>query len=158
HTSRPVRGSVNAVSPSALPETLGVWSGIDGVPRDTLPTYPNAKLSVRRTYRQGAQVAWVSVALFVGQEDETRRASVNKIYPRRNVSLPEPAPAAVVLAVSPGSPHRLPAVIVHQESRRLLVAYWHQMGRRVYANEYRYRLALMSDLIFRRRSDALLVR
>jgi EpsI family protein len=158
HTTRPVTGSVNPVSLLALPETLGVWSGIDGVPEDVLPADPNEKLSVRRTYRHGTQVAWVSVALFVGQEDETRRASVNKIYPQRNVSLLEPAPSAVVLAVSPGNPHRLPAVIVHQEARRLLVAYWHQMGRRVYANEYRYRLALMSDLIFRRRSDALLVR
>jgi EpsI family protein len=158
HTARPVTGVVNAVSLFAIPETLGVWSGVDGVPEDILPLDPNEKLSVRRTYRHGAQVAWVSVALFVGQEDETRRASVNRIYPQRNVSLLEPAPSAVALAVSPGSPRRLPAVIVHQEARRLLVAYWHQMGRHVYANEYRYRLALMSDLILRRRSDALLVR
>jgi EpsI family protein len=158
HAARPVTGTANPVSLFALPRTVGVWSGADGVPEDILPSDPNEKVSVRRTYRHGTRVAWVSVALFVGQEDETRRASVNKVYPQRNVSLIEPAPATVFLAVPSASPIALPAVIVHQDTRQLLIAYWHQIGKRVYGNEYRYRLALMGDLIFRRRSDAVLVR
>jgi len=158
HTARPVTGSVNPVSLLALPATLGAWSSLDGVPEDILPPDPNEKLSVRRTYRNGAQVAWISVALFVGQENETRRASINKIYPQRSVSLVEPGPSTLTLTVPPTSPIKLPAVIIHQDSRRLLVAYWHQIGHRVYGNEYGFRLALMRELVLARHTDTLLIR
>jgi EpsI family protein len=158
HMAPPVKGAVNPVSLYALPTTLGSWSGVDGVPEEILPPDPNEKLSVRRTYRNGTRVAWVSVALFVGQNDETRQASINKIYPQRSVSLIEPVPFEMSLAGLPGNSVKLPMVVVHQDSRRLLVAYWHQIGNRVYGSEYLFRLALMRDLIFARRADTLLVR
>jgi EpsI family protein len=100
----------------------------------------------------------VSVALFVGQNDAARRASINKIYPLRNVSLVEPVSFTAPLIGPPASPVKLRAVLIHQDSRRLLVAYWHQIGEGVYGNEYAFRLALMRDLIFMRRADTLLVR
>jgi len=154
----PVKGAVSPVSLYALPVMLGAWSGTDGVPDEILPPDPNEKLSVRRSYRHGHQVAWVSVALFVGQHDEARRASIDKIYPQRNVSLIEPVSLTVSLNTSAPMPITLPGVIVHQDSRRLLVVYWHQIGSVAYGNEYRFRFALMRDLIFTRRGDALLVR
>lgn len=154
----PVKGAVNPVSLYAVPMTLGSWVGAEGVPEEILPPDPNEKLSVRRTYRNGNHLAWVSVALFVGQDDDARRASINKIYPQRGASLIEPVSFVVALNGSAAGPITLPAVIVHQDSRRLLVAYWHQIGNRVYGNEYRFRLALMRDVIFARRADALLVR
>lgn len=154
----PVRGEVNPVSLFALPAALGEWTGVEGVPEGILPSDPNEKLSVRRTYRQGGRVAWVSVALFVGQDDEARRASINKLYPQRGVSLIEPVALSATLYGPAAAPVALPAVIVHQDPRRLLVAYWHQIGPRVYGNEYRFRLALMRDLIFARRADSLLIR
>jgi EpsI family protein len=158
HLAPPVKGAVNPVSLYAIPTTLGAWSGTEGVPEESLPTDPNEKLSVRRTYHHGNQVAWVSVALFVGQDGDTRRASINKIYPQRSVSLIEPVSFAMPLTESSARPVTLPAVIVHQYSQRLLVVYWHQIGNRVYGNDYRFRLALMRDLIFTRRADTLLVR
>jgi len=154
----PVKSAVSPVSLYAVPMTLGTWVGAEGVPEEILPTDPNEKISVRRTYRNGNHLAWVSVALFVGQDDDARRASINKIYPQRGASLIEPVSFAVPLDGSAAGPITLPAVIVHQDSRRLLVAYWHQIGTRVYGNEYRFRLALMRDVIFARRADALLVR
>ena len=154
----PVMGAVNPVSLYAVPMTLGTWVGAEGVPEEILPQDPNEKISVRRTYRNGNHLAWVSVALFVGQDDDARRASINKIYPQRGASLIEPVSFAVPLDGSAAGPITLPAVIVHRDSRRLLVAYWHQIGNRVYGNEYRFRLALMRDVIFARRADALLVR
>lgn len=154
----PVKGAVNPVSLYAVPMTLGTWVGAEGVPEEILPPDPNEKISVRRTYRNGNHLAWVSVALFVGQDDDARRASINKIYPQRGASLIEPVSFAVPLDGSAAGPITLPAVIVHQDSRRLLVAYWHQIGNRVYGNEYRFRLALMRDVIFARRADTVLVR
>lgn len=158
HMTPAVTSAMNPVSLYALPTVLGAWSGADGVPEEILPLDPNEKMSVRRTYRDGDRIAWVSVALFVGQDDDARRASVNKIYPQRAVSLIEPVSLNVPLNGSKESPSALSAVIIHQDSRRLLVAYWHQIGGRVYGNEYRFRFALMRDLIFARRADALLVR
>jgi EpsI family protein len=158
HTARPVTGAVNPFSLFALPMVMGPWSGAEGVPEEILPFDPSEKLSVRRTYRNGSRVAWVSVALFVGQDNETRRASVNKIYPQRAVSLIEPVSFAVSLAGPGSSPIALPTAIVHQDARRLLVVYWHQIGARVYGGEYRFRLALMRDLILTRHADTLLVR
>jgi EpsI family protein len=158
HTAPPVKGAVNPFSLFALPTAFGAWVAADGVPEDILPLDPNEKLSVRRTYREGDQLAWVSVGLFVGQDDETRRASINRIYPQRGVNRIEPVPFAVSLAGSNASPITLPTVIIHQGSRRLLVTYWHQLGNRAYGGEYRFRLALMRDLIFTRRADTLLVR
>jgi len=158
HFVPPVRGAVQPVSLYALPTTLGAWTGADGAPEEALPSDPNEKVSVRRSYHSGNHLAWVSVALFVAQNDETRRASVNKIYPQRGVSLIEPLSLTVVLNGPSASPITLPAVVVHQGAQRLIVMYWRQIGTQVYGNEYRFRLALMRDIIFARRADTLLVR
>ncbi len=140
----PVRGAENSVSVLAFPPTLGAWSEGGNVPEETLPSDPNETLSVRRTYRHGRQVAWVSV--------------VNKIYPQRGVNLIEPVSFAAPLGGPSVGTTALPAVVLHQDSRRLLVVYWHQMGNRVFGNEYRFRLALMRDMIFARRAESILVR
>lgn len=150
-----------ALSPSllfALPMTLGTWSGADGAPEDILPADPGEKLSERRTYRNGDRVAWVSVSLFVGQDEAARRGSINRIYPQHNVSLIETVPFAARLGGTATGLTTLPAVVVHQGAEPLFVAYWHQIGNDVYGSEYRFRLALMRDLIFSRRADTLLIR
>jgi EpsI family protein len=159
HLAPPVKAAVNPVLLFALPMTLGEWVGADGVPDDILPSDPSEKLSVRRTYRSGNRVAWVSVSLFVGQDEEARRGSINRIYPQRNVSLIEAVPFTTRLGAPPASPVALPAVLVHQEpEQRILVAYWHQIGNSVHGSEYGFRLALMRDLLFARRADTLLIR
>ena len=158
HLAPPVKAAVNPVLLFSLPMTLGEWAGAEGVPNDVLPTDPSERLSVRRTYRSGDHVAWVAVSLFVGQDDEGRRGSINKIYPQRSVSLIEAVPFTTRLGAPPASLVALPAVVVHQDSERLLVSYWHQIGNRVYGSEYRFRLALMRGLIFSRRADTLLIR
>ena len=158
HLAPPVKAAVNPVLLFTLPMTLGEWSGADGVPEDILPRDPGENLSVRRTYRGGGHLAWVSVSLFAGQDEEARRGSINKIYPQHNVSLIEAVPFTARLGAPPVGPVTLPAVLVHQESERLLVAYWHQIGHSVYGSEYGFRLALMRDLIFARRADTLLIR
>jgi len=159
HLAPPVKASVNPVLLFSLPMTLGEWAGADGVPDDVLPEDPSEKLSVRRTYKSGGHVAWVAVSLFVGQDDEASRGSINKIYPQRGVSLIEAVPFTARLDAPPASSVTLPAVLVHLESeQRLLVAYWHQIGNSVYGSEYGFRLALMRDLIFARRADTLLIR
>jgi EpsI family protein len=154
----PVTSAMNPVLVYAVPATLGSWSGVDGVPGEILPPDPNEKVSVRRTYRNGDHVAWVSVALFVGQDNEKRRSSINKIFPERSVSRIEPVTFTVSLNGSAVSSMALPAVIIHQDSRRLLVAYWHQIGARVYGNEYGFRFALMRDIVLARRADSMLIR
>jgi len=158
HTVPPVTDAMKPVSVYAVPTTIGTWSSADGVPEEILPADPNEKLSLRRTYRHGDRVAWIAVALFVGQDDAARRGSINKIYPQRSVSRIEPLSFTVALNGSATSSISLPAVIIHQDSRRLLVAYWHQIGNRVYGNEYRFRFALMRDMVSARRADSLLVR
>jgi EpsI family protein len=149
---------MNPVSVYAVPTTLGSWSGADGVPEEILPSDPNEKVSVRRTYRNGDHVAWVSVALFVGQDNEKRRSSINKIFPERSVSRIEPVTFTVPWNGSAASSIALPAVIIHQDSRRLLVAYWHQIGAQVYGGEYGFRIALMRDIVLARRADSMLIR
>ena len=154
----PVKAAVNPALILGLPTALGEWSGTDGIPEDVLPADPSEKVSVRRTYRSGSRVAWVAVSLFVSQDEESRRGSINKVYPQRNVSLIEAVPFEARLGTSADATVPIPAVMVHLESERLLVAYWHQIGRSVYGSEYRFRLALMRDRIFSRRADSLLVR
>ncbi len=154
----PAKGAVNPSSLLVVPMALGEWSATVGIPEEILPLDPNEKLSLRRTYRNGPQLAWVSVGLFVGQDDEARRASVNKLYPQQRVSRIEPVSFAVSLTGAGAKPVTLPTVIIHQGSQHLLVTYWHQMESRVYGSEYHFRLALMRDLIFARRADSLLVR
>jgi len=154
----PVRSATNPVSVYAVPATLGSWSGGDGAPEEILPVDPNERISVRRTYHSGDHVAWVSVALFVGQDNESHRASINKIYPQRSVSRIESVAFAAPLNGPAASPIALPAVIIHQDARQLLVAYWHQIGARVYGSEYGFRLALMRNIVWARRDDSMLIR
>jgi len=153
-----VKGTVEPDSLHAIPATLGTWTGADGVPEETLPSDPSEKSAVRRTYRNGHQVAWVSIALFAGQNDEARRASINKIYPQRSVSLIQPLSLTVPLNGSSASPVEIPAVALHQNSQQLVVVYWHQIGRQTFGSEYRFRLALTREILFARRADSILAR
>lgn len=158
HFAPPVSSAVHPASLYALPTTLGAWTSTDGAPEETLPSDPNEKSAVRRTYRNGLQVAWVSIGLFGGQHDDARRASINKVYPQTRVSLIEPVPLTVSLNGPSASPVALPAVTLHQDSRQLVVVYWHQIGRQTFGSEYRFRLALTREILFARRADSILVR
>jgi EpsI family protein len=131
----------------ALPAVLAGWTGVEGVPDWVLPVDASETAAVRRTYRSGRRVAWVSVALFTRQDEPERRASVNRIYPEKDVSMVE----RVALP-------SIAAVLVSAPDRRFVVAYWHQIGDRMYASESGFRLALMRDVLFARRADSLLVR
>ncbi len=154
-----VQGTVEPASLHALPSTLGSWTGTDGIPEEYLPSDPNEKSAVRRTYRNGPQIAWVSIALFAGQNNDARRASVNKIYPQRNVSLIEPLSLTAPLNGPSVSSVALPAVALHQQdAQQLVVVYWHQIGRQTFGSEYRFRLALTREILFARRADSILVR
>ena len=55
-------------------------------------------------------------------------------------------------------PIALPAVIIRHDARELLVAYWHQIGTRVYGSEYGFRMALMRNIVWARRADSMLIR
>ena len=154
----PVTSAVNPVAVYAVPTKLGSWSGVEGVPEEILPLDPNERASVRRTYRDGDRIAWISVALFTGQAQAARQSSINRIFPDRSVSRIEPVSFAAKLNGAAASSIVLPAVIIHQDSRKLLVAYWHQIGPHVYGSEYDFRLALMRDMVLARRADSMLIR
>lgn len=143
----PVRECASTAALDELPATLQGWTGVDGIPDRILPGDPAEATMVRRTYRSGRRVAWVSVALFTRQDEPDRRASINLIYPEKDVSLVER------MAL-----RRADAALISGADRRFLVVYWRQIGRRMYASELRFRLALMRQILFARRGDSLLVR
>ena len=58
----------------------------------------------------------VSVGLFVGQNDEARQASVNKIYPQRGVNLIEAVSFAAPLSGPSAGTTPLPAVVMNGKS------------------------------------------
>ncbi|MGH7369188.1 MAG: exosortase C-terminal domain/associated protein EpsI [Candidatus Rokuibacteriota bacterium] len=147
HVTPSVRECASPPALDALPAALIGWTGVDGIPDGLLPVDARATAASRRTYRSGRRVAWVSVALFTRQDEPDQRASVNRIYPQKDVSMVE----RVAL---PG----IAAVIVSAPNRRFVVAYWHQIGGQMYASQSGFRLALMRDVLFARRGDSLLVR
>jgi EpsI family protein len=153
-----VHDGSNTAALYAFPVTLDSWTGSEGAPEWALPVDPRERAAIRRTYRRGEKLAWVSVAVFTRQDDVSRRTSINFIYPERNSSLLEPVSLVVSLDGAAPSPISLPARLVHQERRRILVAYWHQIGRNPFGSELGYRAAMMRDLIVSRRGDSILVR
>ena len=146
-----VRECPRAAPLEGLPTILAGWTDADGIPDETLPIDPSEVAAVRRTYRSGPRVAWVSVALFTRQDDPERRASINRIYPEQDVSRVERA------ALPTASP-RPNAVVVSRRDRRVVVAYWYQIAGQTYASETRFRLALMREILLARRGDSLLAR
>lgn len=146
-----VRECPRAAPLEGLPTILAGWTDADGIPDETLPIDPSEVAAVRRTYRSGPRVAWVSVALFTRQDDPERRASINRIYPEQDVS-------RVERAALPGASPRPNAVVVSRRDRRVVVAYWYQIAGRTYASETRFRLALMREILLARRGDSLLAR
>jgi EpsI family protein len=146
-----VRECPRAAPLDGLPTVLAGWTDADGIPDETLPIDPSEVAAVRRTYRSGPRVAWVSVALFTRQDDPERRASINRIYPEQDVS-------RVERAALPGAGPRPNAVVVSRRDRRIVVAYWYQIASRTYASETRFRLALMREILLARRGDSLLAR
>ncbi|HET8575945.1 MAG TPA: EpsI family protein [Methylomirabilota bacterium] len=153
-----VRDGINTAALYGFPVTMDGWTATEGLPDWALPGDPRERAAIRRTYRRGQEQAWVSVAVFTRQDDVSRRASINLIYPERNSSLLEPVPISLSLSGGAGTELGVPARLVHQERQRILVAYWHQIGRRSFGREVPYRLALMRDLILSRRGDSVLVR
>jgi len=140
----------------ALPTEVAGWTSTAGAPEWALPADPNEKAALRRTYRRAGQVVWVSVALFAREDDPKRRGSIDRIFPEANTSRIDRVAIPVVL--NGATPVRLPAVVGYKQGGPLAVVYWRQLGRRVYGDDYRYRLALMREILFRRQADAMLVR
>jgi len=155
HLTPSVRECSRPTALDDLPAALSGWSSVDAIPDGILPVDSSETAGVRRTYRSGQRVAWVSVAMFTRQDQPDRRASINRIYPEKDVSLLEAV--ALSLLVN-GATVPVTAVMVSGSARRFVVVYWHQIGHRMYASESRFRLALMREVAFARRGDSLLVR
>jgi len=145
-----VRECAGFATLDALPSGLAGWADGDGIPDEALPIDAAGVAAMRRAYRSGPRVAWVSVALYTRQDDPERRASINRIYPERDVSRVE--------RVRLPGPARASAVSVSRRDRRVIVAYWYQIGERTYASEARFRLALITEILLARRGDSLLAR
>ena len=140
-----------------LPTTLAGWTATDGVPESLLPPDPRERAAVRRTYRSGQRIAWISVALFTRQDDPLRRVSVNRIYPEQQVALVEPVD--ITVALDGPSPTTLRARVIHRgREQQHAIVYWHQIQRRTYGSEYSFRWALMRRVLVARRGDSALVR
>lgn len=134
------------------------WQSSYGAPDWALPADPRETDARRRTYRKGSAEACVSVALFTRQGEPRRRASLDRIHPEKGVSRIEQLRVAVALNGSPRSAVDVPALLLHHDRQRVLIAYWHQRGGAVYGSQYRYRLAVLGDVLLRRPADATLVR
>jgi len=155
HLTPSVRECSSPAALDDLPAALSGWSSVDVIPDGILPVDLNETAGLRRTYQSGQRVAWVSVAMFTRQDQPDRRASINRIYPDKDVSLLEAVPLSLPVN---GSTVPVTAVVVSGPARRFIVVYWHQIGHRMYASESRFRLALMREVVFARRGDSLLVR
>jgi EpsI family protein len=138
-----------------LPRALAGWTATDGIPESLLPPDPREAAAVRRTYRSGPRIAWISVALFTRQDEPARRASVDRIHPERDVTLAEPV--AITVALEGSSPIRR-ARVIHRGGEQHAVVYWHQIERRAYGDGYSFRWALMRRIVLDRRGDSVLVR
>ena len=141
-----------------LPSTMPGWTVVEGAPEGALPLDPNERITIRRTYRRGERSVWVSVALFSRQDLAERRASLNLLYPEKNVTRLDHFSFPVALNGLPDRFHTLPAVAVRREDLRLVVTYWHQLGQSAYGGEYQYRLALLRSALLERRTEMVLVR
>ena len=139
-----------------LPTTLAGWTATDGFPESLLPPDPHETAAVRRTYRSGQRIAWISVALFTRQDDPLRRGSVNHIYPEQQVALVELVD--ITMALDGSSPTTLRARVIHRGSEQHAIVYWHQIQRRTYGGEYWFRWALLRRTLGARRGDSILVR
>ncbi|HSB43334.1 MAG TPA: EpsI family protein [Methylomirabilota bacterium] len=148
-----------AVSPGVLDgigSTLAGWTATETVPEPVLPRDPHEIAAVRRAYRNGSRIAWISVGMFTRQDDSLRRPSINHLYAVDHGALVERVDLRVALDGS--SPTRLPALVIHRGDQRVGVVYWHQIGHRPYASEYGFRLALMQRILVARRGESALVR
>ena len=154
----PVRETFGPGALYGLPMALGDWTASEGAPEWALPLEPSERGGVRRTYHSDHRLAWVAAGLFTRQDDPARRPSINHIYPRQNTSLIEGVPFSVALNTPSAGRLALTALDIHQDRQRLVVVYWHQLGRRAYGSEYAFRLTLLREILFSRRADTLLVR
>ncbi len=156
HWLPPVRDREAPRMDKALPSTLGAWTATDGVPEAVLPIDNHEATAVRRTYRDGQRVAWISVALFTHQDEPLRRASVQQIYPETHVARIEPADLTMTLDGLGPTP--VPARLIHRGGQQHVVAYWYQIGGHVYGSDYWYRWALVRRILLAGRGDSLVVR
>ena len=156
HWLPPLRDREAPPLDKALPNRLGAWTTTDGVPETVLPFDDHEAGGVRRTYRDGQRVAWISLGLFTHQDEPLRRPSVQRIYPEARAVRIEAA--ALTMAFDGLGPTTVAARVIHGDGRQHVVAYWYQIGRHVYGSDYWYRWALVRRIVLARRGDSLLVR
>jgi EpsI family protein len=156
HWLPPLRVREAPALDTALPSTLGAWMATDGVPEAVLPFDEHEAAAVRRTYRDGPRVAWISVGLFTHQDDPLRRPSVEHIYPEARAVRIESAD--LTMALDGLGPTTVATRLIHRGGGQHVVAYWYQIGRHVYGSDYWYRWALVRSIVLARRGDSLLIR
>lgn len=155
HGTPPLPARVRPAYLDRVPLALAGWTATPGVPVAVLPPDPRAAAVIHRTYRSGARTVWVSVALFTGQDDPSRRASLGLIHLDPSVA-GEAADVTVQLGGS--SPTRLRASVIRRGGERYAVVHWHQIGSRAYTSEYALRWALTRQILAARSGDSVLAR
>jgi len=119
----PVQDGDRGFGVNAIPASLAGWAATDGAPEEALPRDPNETVSFRRTYREGDKVAWVSVALFVRQDDPKRRPSLNLVHPEANAKRIEGMRVPISLTGPADTSVTLPAKVIHAGDGRLITVF-----------------------------------
>lgn len=138
-----------------LPHTLGAWVEGPAPPGDAMPLDPDVVHHLFRTYRRGADTAWISVGFYPALAPGRHPPAQKLILPGRGYA--DLSTRVVDIPLGSG---RLAAnvLVIRAADRHVSTLYWYHVGGHDVASDHGYRARLLFDRLWRHRSDVGLIR
>ena len=142
-----------------LPYRLGAWEGIDARMDDSVLAVLGVEDHLMRRYsaRDGSDI-WIYVGYYESQKED------DIIHSPKNCLLGngwEPVSSSrerIELTDGPAKTVEVSRYLVQKGQKKDLVVYFYYSGKRVVSNDYLYRLGLLRDIIFTKRSNGAFVK
>ena len=144
---------------SQFPYRLGAWQGIDAKIDDNVLAVLGVEDYLMRRYSSGdAPDIWIYVGYYESQkEGDIIHSPKNCLLGNGWVSISS-SRERIDLTSGPIKTVDVNRQLVQKGEKKDLVAYFYYSGRRVFSNDYLYRLGLIRDIIFKKHSNGAFVK
>jgi EpsI family protein len=142
-----------------FPERLGEWRGANSAINDKILAVLGVEDYLMRRYsgKDGPDI-WLYVGYYESQREGDIIHSPKHCLQGSGWNAVSNSRERIYLAKGPARTVEINRYLVQNGTKKDLVAYFYYSGGRVVANDYLYRLLLIWDLIFKKRTDGALVK
>lgn len=142
-----------------IPMNFIGWACTEGVSTEGTYLDPGSDLSLSRTCKDGAgQEIFLYIGYFSKHKVGRHVLSPKLHYPDDRWNYARSEYLRVIQEREENKPTWVGSVIIQKGDQRQLLTYWYQVRKEVYSNEYRFRWAMMADILLRQKVEVFVIR